>query len=843
MYDGYGSNGSNGSNGSKSGARTIPSPQRTTRTPSPSDEGGAAGPRNSISPEGHPRTAELIRRADKILAGREATAAKAANDSILREEASPPPDSVVQDHRALRLICNGFEVLTAKMPRPRQDMGPFTLASVGWEKAGIISPKNPSKGVSMSFSNGMMTPTEGIVVTFSNGSMCFLTLRDPLSALQSLKVEQCTPTVVFSFACVGQLSVGELLAQNPSSLGPEASQARAAVDKPNVFVMEIGHSGGISAPASLDDVERENSERHLKTKTLEAPTKDPKRAESPTAKKSRERSPSPRYPAVLISAIPRAVPLFVNTINQTFIDPPCYEVPENAYENELLSDRYEAVRTRKQRDRNAYEAQPARQQEPTDDKVLQRPNEESQAVSAGPPSGTVKLPSISESLSRSLPSNPPVPSVSHCASPVAHQGNTVYTPLHAPANPVGSSQLPAQAPRHPSMYNYYYGPGHLYPADGRQGAHALPSNSTHPRPPVDIHGRAPPMAGAHGGYYHHVQAGSAAGRAPDGHYHHHPNTGYPPPYFAVPPPPGLMHQSSQNAGQWHSGAAPVAHQAAGFPPPHPMDARRDMPAHFATHRAVASSVDGRYQSPYYHLPADARHAPCQGESAKYSEQVRMAHKEPEGPTAGAPSKEAGLDRLENGKTANANTIGPSQSQAVLDGQRATDATGTISGQGQRRVPNVSCTPVSAEDARTGDKEHALHALIQMRQGGENGRLRESEKRPRNQGDVRNQNGIVDCSNHGSEQRTSPTKARNPNASTDAYNMGERVVGRTNGIHSALKGRAGSSRPRRSSGTSSSTSTNSQGGALVNGAVTGNSHASVLSGYATSPPNQKRVRKR
>lgn len=232
------------------------------------------------------------------------------------------------NHRALRLICNGFEVLTGKMPPPQNPIGPFTLATVAWEMAGVITPDDPARAVSMSFSNGMMTPTEGIVVTFSNGSMCALTLADPFSLLQELKTTKNTPVVVFSFAPKNYPSLGEILKAKPSSLGETAVVVRDCCNKRNVLLVEIGqgflsgesHSGGSG--------KGDNSQPRSEKQSAEPDHSGAGRAASLDRSCPRQSTQSPNTAscAISVNVIPRAVPLFVNTINQIFIDGPFHDV-------------------------------------------------------------------------------------------------------------------------------------------------------------------------------------------------------------------------------------------------------------------------------------------------------------------------------------------------------------------------------------------------------------------------------------------------------------------------------------------------------------------------------------
>lgn len=363
--DGYGSHRSAGDSGDKS---TIPSPAGTSTAPSPSDAGsgsgtGSGGPRASTSPDAHPGTEELMRRADKALSGAAAAVRKQRRDdngqsrvvqiqNPARERGlSPPPESVVEDHRILRLICNGFEVLTGKMPPKRASMGPSTLATVRWEKAGIVTPSDPTRGVSMSFSNGMMTLTEGVVVTFSNGSMVLLTVRDPISVLDSLTISNGTPIVAFSFTSPGRVRLGDILAEKPESASREASRMRSILERTNALLVEVGHCSREPSPSgSLDGSvegeaspsgEQRNSAARLAPQVNDeeiggASSADNNVVETGASSQKQQqlqirkqqgllRRSLARVASVQIGMVPRAVPLFVNTIHETFLDHPAFE--------------------------------------------------------------------------------------------------------------------------------------------------------------------------------------------------------------------------------------------------------------------------------------------------------------------------------------------------------------------------------------------------------------------------------------------------------------------------------------------------------------------------------------
>lgn len=310
-YDGYGSN---GSNGSKSAAPTTPSPHNTSRTPSPSDDHVAQTSRKSLTPD-HNTPSHLIRHADTVLS-------RSASQPLSNfQHADSPPPELVTEHRALRLVCNGFEVLTGKMPPPRYDMAAFSLASISWDKAAIIEPEEPSKGVSLAFSNGMASPTDGIVVTFSNGSLAVLTLLEAIATLESANISDDTPVVLFSFSAPGRPAIADILARSESDLDAESKRIRAQLRRPNCLFVEFGYSG--SPPSSE--------------------TNAPIQEKTPVPTDIASIPPSERpmaCPPLLMTAIPRAVPLFVNTINQAFVEGVSYDMPNGAYTHQQLKRCY-----------------------------------------------------------------------------------------------------------------------------------------------------------------------------------------------------------------------------------------------------------------------------------------------------------------------------------------------------------------------------------------------------------------------------------------------------------------------------------------------------------------------
>lgn len=144
--------------------------------------------------------------------------------------------SIGGDDALLHLVCNGFEVLTGKMPRlksggDQKGVGEYTLDTIGWSRAGVVAPRRKGEGVAMKFSNRLMVPTEGIVVTYGNGSMVQLTVRDPVDLLEELLLPVSTPILLFSF-CKGD---------GKGRSRVEMDRRRSLLGKRNVFVVEIGY--------------------------------------------------------------------------------------------------------------------------------------------------------------------------------------------------------------------------------------------------------------------------------------------------------------------------------------------------------------------------------------------------------------------------------------------------------------------------------------------------------------------------------------------------------------------------------------------------------------------------
>lgn len=78
------------------------------------------------------------------------------------------------EQKTIPFISIDSEVLTDRPSTPRCDMCTFTLASVGWKKAAILSPRNLSKAARASFLNGLMNPTEGTAVERCSGFLPLL---------------------------------------------------------------------------------------------------------------------------------------------------------------------------------------------------------------------------------------------------------------------------------------------------------------------------------------------------------------------------------------------------------------------------------------------------------------------------------------------------------------------------------------------------------------------------------------------------------------------------------------------------------------------------------------------
>lgn len=150
--------------------------------------------------------------------------------------------------QALRLVCNGFEVLTGTVPSAAKDGSDnqCTLTTVSWDKAGIVRPAPGDKLVHITFSNGMISPTDGIVVSFSNGSVCQLTIRDPLEMLASSPMQPDIPTLIFLFSGPKGNQVAELVGNQSAREArvpddTKTARRRHAITSANVFVVEVGH--------------------------------------------------------------------------------------------------------------------------------------------------------------------------------------------------------------------------------------------------------------------------------------------------------------------------------------------------------------------------------------------------------------------------------------------------------------------------------------------------------------------------------------------------------------------------------------------------------------------------
>lgn len=850
-YSGFGSN---GSNGSKSFSHTTPSPQNTSRTASPSDEELGGANRKSISPDSNPGTAELIRHADKVLSRAEAAAEKRAAEARASEESSPPPDAFIPDHGTLRLICNGFEVLTGKMPPPKCNMGPFTMASVGWEKAGVVSPETSSKGVTMSFSNGMMVPTEGIVVTFSNGSMCFLTVTDPLSAVESLNISDATPVVVFTFMCPGQVSLGSLLCQDSSSLPSETERKRAACGRANIIFVEFGDAGGISinetsAQQEILESAQENAASHDVRTTKDSSIS---KANNQT---SSDQGTTPRYPQVSVSAVPRAVPLFVNTINQTFIDGP-YEIPESAYEHELINDRYKETR-------NDLDLRRSHQNLETGDSADARKTPQENGCT--PTSSRAPISSQAPESTHPLPSDTPgqrgagIPSPSrnaHIPSTTAGPAAVSDKPLEQVAGPSLTNQGPtagtvpvvssseATHDQRQSAYSYYgFETDPSYSRNTSQ-QHSVHASRRIPGPPVAL---PQGQGGSQQAYYHAMPAPvpPPTGR---GHYQHQPPPCYPTQQYYSLPTANMMHQVHHNGAQWHHGIPAMSHRPSQLPPPYPMDARRDMPVHFSSHSAVAS-VHGQFASHNYSRIVQSRRSyeaaqNCVAHGSPARGPNDHVHPMPETPNRNDPANfPLSQKRTIPLDDSSSKDIAASAVVHSAHSIPATNATADLGERGaaktETRGGSFGYSPSQNEQQAT-DKENALRALIEMRTGVQCGDVgKRQEKRRRSAVGLGAQHGA------GVEHSTRGRSSENPNISSEACNVeGSIVATPSAALRPPGMGRfANLSRSRLSTGTNSSTSTNShsQGQALMPGTLIGNSHNPGRSGFGGSKRPKKRPR--
>ncbi|PXF49554.1 hypothetical protein BWQ96_00624 [Gracilariopsis chorda] len=827
--DGYGSNGSNGSNGCKSNAATTPSMNGNSRTPSPSDDGNSTDERKSNSPE-LPPTSQLLRRAEKELQQHNqeqqhkplpTESRPLSND----DRASPSPDAVNQDHRALRLICNGFEVLTGKMPPPRKDMGGFTLASVGWEKAGVIAPSHSSRGLPMSFSNGMVTPTEGIVASFSNGSLCLLTLWDPLSNLHTLKISHETPVIVFTFAAVGHLSVGELISKDHSALSEPASRVKTICERPNFMFVEIGHGAGpnLNAP-SPEQLPDTNPSRQQEDDNSS------NRATSPSgpARTSPERQSIPRY--VPMDAVPRAIPLFVNTTHQCFVDPPYQDIPENAYENALLNDRYRVDKQQKQQQPPVPYSKPAEVARPAskiDPETQQR--EANQAPNPVQHVSNGKL-KPNEKTPASAPLALPASNAATIPASVAPDYNAVDT------RPMAQSA-------HPPVFDYYgYRSDHAYPAPHQHGHDALQSRQVlQPSVEIDPHHH---IHHRHPGYY----IPPANGVISNPPYAHHSGSPYPVgAYYAAPPQPGLHHhQVPDRHPAWHPGVPSVPHPAGHVPAPHLMHQRRDIPMAYPPPRPFQPGIGGQYASPYYMMPPSSQiyrqNPPPLGVAHPSVVKSSDIYRKPHGPHHNYAETFNGAPQAPGSATREANrSIPHSSAPALAPGVASQPKGSTVASNRDKSVDAKTRTnPLIKYDGIDEEKEKVLEALVGMRDGAVRSRNVTNAQAPWKSTD--------DCSDHrpyptysqqapAYEQRISPHRPMcgMPNS---VGNAGPSAVPR--GYQSPPSRRMSSKRQQRPSDTQSSTSTNSQGAMLMNGAVTGSSHVPDQ-GYAGW--QQKRQRQR
>jgi hypothetical protein len=251
----------------------------------------------------------------KVLADAVAAAAASKNDS----EHPAIPDKT----RALRLICNGFEVLTGKVPispMPKTSLtGAFTLASVAWQNAGIVTPARREHSVEMMFSNGMISVTDGIVVTFTNGSLCQLTIRDPIDVIEALDLPASSPVLLFAFTnSPGPTRLNRLMGMDESA---------TQLTHRNVFAIEIGRD---PKPPSTGGVNDDGDNRGDSPSTAEtglgSEIDSVLRPEATRSVGSPISSISSfRCLPLAADIIPNAVPLFVNTVA------PPVSVPEDEY--------------------------------------------------------------------------------------------------------------------------------------------------------------------------------------------------------------------------------------------------------------------------------------------------------------------------------------------------------------------------------------------------------------------------------------------------------------------------------------------------------------------------------
>lgn len=866
------------SNGSKSGERTTPHDSNRT---TPSDED--AVPRKSQSPEAPSMTAKLIHHADYVLSGAGASADRGNIENDVAEksdlEGSPSPNSFNKDHRVLPFICNGFEVLTGKMPPPRYNMGSFTLASVGWEKAGIVSPEYSSKGVTMSFSNGMMMATEGIVVTFSNGSMCLLTLQDPLILLDTMKMSDATPVLMFLFSQEDLCGLGNVLSQDPSTLNPDAARVRRFAERQNLFFVEIGcASEGPSGGASTDRPgEKSSSSKSLSpgsslgTKpTCSTPSMSTKSASVGSSLKTKSstsvgsslgsiltlpstenaaitsRAPknTPRCPALNITAVPRAVPLFVNTINQTFIDPPFYDVPENVYETELINGRYREVPHEPihgERDTPLSESKGSRATSVNPNKKRKVKNGRT-SISRGEAkteADNARTANVSEhtGLARStFRDNGQHPDTAATAPDPCNindgsRKHELPDPLHS--SPLVGQQVPiihdeVRNQRLPSIFNTFdQGQGHLYHC-GSQPPSAAQISQPLTGPRTVIHETAVSLNEAHPGYYHPMQSRP---HTSNGYYHHHPyRSQYAEhPYYSMQIANSMVHSTgrSQNGDQWHHGVPAVLDQTSILPPPHLTDARRDMPVHFSSHHAGAN---GQYPSHYYSYPS--HHGYLRGTQPKRPNMNMLPDRRDPAfsPHDTNASKNSGLEAENAVPTADASRKRPRVSKSARK-RAATVPSQTDRDQQAKyaKIQNNGAQPVKPSSQQnspqSADKENVLRALIQMRQGVPIDESREPEaKKTRSTSSAQARENETDHAIP-SEQQISKLSWKRPNESLEAYNDASRDEGQTTRQLPLSKEEEDPNERGENSETSSTASTNSQGVALTKDAVTGNSQDS------------------
>eukprot|EP00178_Gracilaria_changii_P002309 TRINITY_DN1340_c0_g1_i1.p1 TRINITY_DN1340_c0_g1~~TRINITY_DN1340_c0_g1_i1.p1 ORF type:complete len:972 (+),score=152.12 TRINITY_DN1340_c0_g1_i1:560-3475(+) len=845
--DGYGSN---GSNASKSNAATTNSFGGTSRTPSPSDDGNSTDERKSNSPE-PTANSQVLKHPEQHQQQKHQQQQNNSRPDPAADRTSPSPDAVNQDYRALRLLCNGFEVLTGKMPPPRKHMGRFTLATVGWEKAAVIQPSHPSRGLSMSFSNGMVTPTEGIVVTFSNGSLCLLTLCDPLSDLQALKVSHETPVVVFTFATAGQLSIGELISKDESSLTEAAMRVKSACEKTNFMFVEIGHGAGprtnSSTPESLPDSHNARREN--------AKISEPPNVSKPESVQSSQERPSiPRY--IPIDAVPRAIPLFVNTINQCFIDPPYQDIPEHAYENALINDRYRVDREQPQE--QPQEQQQKQQQKQQQEQPQEQPQE--QHASSNPYPTQADTVNASENLvpeaqqkgsaEQAVRSQQTVPNGVPKSMPSSDEkGNQANKrTLEAAGLKSAPSSRPESSHReanpsvgvqtnYPAMYGYYgYRPDHAYPR-AHQGSHN-PLSSRVLQHPIEVDGNH--LHSNHNAYFY---SHPTNGVIPNGAYAHQSASSYAVgAYYTVGPHHRMPHQLQERTPGWHQGMPMIPHRTEQVPNSHLVHhPRSDVHLAYSAHRQLQPAVGGQFASRYYVVPPSSQiYGPTPTQA--------MQHPKQPGPSYSYAETYNGVAQTEGAAiwgpslTANHERVPSSSPPAISRAKGSTVTSKPLERNTAQREENK--TSILREESEIDEeKEEALQVLVGMRGGAvRRGKVADSGVPKESKDCISNaQKHESVCPNGQAPSRKLKTFVREvPVVSEGSKKIHNQVPSISNGVQASPSHRHGLKRQQRNNDTQSSTSTNSQGTMLMKGAVTGNSHV-PNQGYNNWKPKRQRKR--